>query len=179
MCRVNPSESIASISSLESRIASTSRVAATTTTLSELPTIIPATGTSTRDSRGRICNAKSTERLIPNPNIYPAAVVHMRPWRRFSRFDAESAANGIIATTHNHAHMTGVSSLSMRVKAQPAITSCPTDLPVAIVKSRSSLRRNKSDIPMAISIIAKEATSPHQPTITSCIDKRYWGIQIF
>ena len=61
------------------------------------------------------------------------------------------AANGIIAATHNQAQKIGVSSFRTSVKAQPAITSWPIDLTVAIVKSRSSFSFKKSDIPTAVS----------------------------
>ena len=84
------------------------------------------------------------------------------------------AANGIIAATHSHAQMIGVSSFRTSVKAQPAITSWPMDLPVAIVKSRSSFSFKKSDMPTVRITIVKEATRPHHPTVTSCINKRYW-----
>ena len=69
LLRSMPNASIASISPLWSLTASTKRVAATTTTFKELPTIIPAIGTSTRFSSGMIPSAKTTVRDIPRPKI--------------------------------------------------------------------------------------------------------------
>ena len=162
----NPKASSASTSPTRSRRPSTNRVAATTTTFSELPTTIPDTGTSTRASRGRIPRANTVASETPRPREAPTAVIHPRPARRGSRLRAASPAAGTIATTQAHAQTIGVSPSSRRVRAHPASTSWATARTVASASERSRPRRRRNEMPATTTIGTIDAASPHQPMST-------------
>ncbi len=99
------------------------RRATSTVAVIELPTIIPASGTTVRPSTGKTPRPNSTPSVTTEAAPNAASATGSTPGTSAARRRTVTAANATIPPTHSHDHTIGVSGSITSASADPMSTS--------------------------------------------------------